>query len=267
MLWHKTQGAGTISAGAQVYDWEFVNPVIDSETSFSTDTTFPHGVHISYDGNRLFIGDYTTGDILTYNLSTPFDVSTASSLVRRTSFAGSGSTGGCHFKSDGLTFYYCDQSAAVIRQYSLSSAWDLSTASLSTSYSLSSGAQKVFIDETGGHMYTSGGSGSSIQHYTLSTAFDVSSASYADTGPSTNGNGVAVNQDGTKLFASDNVTDDLLIYELSTPYDASTATLSSSIDLSSTTGALNSGDISRDGVWAYGGSNTGDKIIQVEMQP
>ena len=103
--------------------------------------------------------------------------------------------------------------------------------------------------------------------YTLSTAFDVSSASHSDTGPSTSGNGVAVNQDGTKLFASNNAFDDLYIYELSTPYDASTYTLSSSIDLSSATGSLNSGDISRDGVWAYGGSNTDDKIIQVEMQP
>lgn len=267
MLWHKIQGSGGIRAGAEVYDWEFVNPVIDSETSFDTDTRFPFGVHISYDGNWLFLGDYNAGDVLTYSLSTPFDVSTASSLVRRTSFDNTNSPLGFHFNSDGLTFYFADSSANTVKQYSLSSAWDLSTVSLSTSISGLSSLQKVFIDETGGHMYTSGGSSASIQHYTLSTAFDVSSASYADTGPSTNGSGVAVNQNGTKLFASNNATDDLLIYELSTPYDASTATLSSSIDLSSTTGSLNSGDISRDGVWAYGGSNAGDKIIQVKMQP
>lgn len=268
MLWHKSIGAGgLIGRGDVVYDWDFASPVIDNQIAIGTDTSFPHGFHISYDGNYAFVGDLVAGEVITYSLSTPFDFN-SKTKVRTTSF-GASQASGCHFKSDGLIFYYFNNTATeVIQQYSLTVAWDLSTASLDKTYTDGTYlplCQKVFLDETGEHMYAAGGG---IFHYTLSTPFDVSTASYSDgDGTLAAGNAGAINQDGTKLFTTDNGTDDLLIYELSTPYNVSTATLSSSFDLSSQTTTLNSGDISRDGVWAYGASNTGDKIIQVEVAP
>ena len=138
---------------------------------------------------------------------------------------------GITFKPDGTKLYTCDNVNDSVYQYSLSTAWDLSTASYdSVSFSVASQASVpsgVRFNSDGTSMFICDNGTDSIYQYTLSTAYDISTASYAsksfsfasqDTVPQ----GIDFNQSGTRLIMLGNTNKYVFQYSLSTPFDVST---------------------------------------------
>ena len=116
------------------------------------------------------------------------------------------------FSSDGTKMYIMDYSNKVVYQYTLSTAWNVSTAvyaSLSVSISgQSSGAYGLAFSPDGTKMYVLDNSSETVYQYTLSTAWNVSTASYASlsksvSAQSSNPIGVAFSSDGTKMYILD----------------------------------------------------------------
>ncbi len=88
------------------------------------------------DGTVMYL--VTNSKVHAYNLSTAWDLSTVSSTTPDATFTltNLGSSGqAIRFKSDGTEFYVLDSSGSNIIIYSLSTAWDLSTASYSSMFS------------------------------------------------------------------------------------------------------------------------------------
>lgn len=118
---------------------------------------------------------------------------------------------GVFFKPDGLKAYICGTTALAegrIYQYTLSTAWDISTAtddgvfkSTSTQSIIPNG---VTFKSDGLKMFVSYING--LYQYTLSTAWDVSTASYDGYGDINNGGIAAVQSffksDGTKVYSA-----------------------------------------------------------------
>jgi len=124
-----------------------------------------------------------------------------------------------------------------IHEYTLSTAWDVSTATHSDDDDQSVASQDnepfgLTFNNDGTKLYVAGaGTSDSIHQYTLSTAYDVSTADYdnkaldvgdEDSRPC----GIRFNNDGTKLFVTGFNSDYINEYALTTAYDVSTASYS-----------------------------------------
>ena len=166
------------------------------------------------------------------------------------------------FKPDGTRCYIGDIGSDSIHQYSLSTAWDLSTSSLDASFSI--GAQEtqprdIAFSPDGTVMFMLGSGVEAMFEYSLSTGWDISTASYTSTSfsswPSASEEPASVifNADGTKCYVADFGVDAVWQFSLSTPYDLS----SISYDSKSLTGLATYGP-QVSGIYF---SPTGDKIF------
>jgi 6-phosphogluconolactonase (cycloisomerase 2 family) len=86
------------------------------------------------------------------------------------------------FKPDGTKMYVIGSASDLVHQYTLSTAWDLDTASYdSVSFDVSSedaSPMGVAFKPDGTKMYVVGNVSDSVHQYTLSTAWDLDTASY-----------------------------------------------------------------------------------------
>ena len=175
---------------------------------------------------------------------------------------------GLTFKSDGSIMYVSGDAGNVIEEYALSTAWNVSTASHTSSYDVSSQTtdlEDVTFKTDGTKMYVlGGGSNDRVYQYALSSAWDSSGASYEsksfalnsqDTSPT----GLAFKSDGTKMYVTGNDGDTLEEYTLSTAWDVSTASASYSLDISGEETSPEDVEISSDGKYIYvaGGQQDG----------
>jgi DNA-binding beta-propeller fold protein YncE len=229
------------------------------------------GVSFKSDGSKLYIIGSAGGSIFEYDLNTAWDISTASYLQ---SFSLSGQGGdhqGLFFKPDGTKVYTASNTGDTIYQYSLSTAWDVSTASYdSKSFSVAaqeSAPYDLFFKSDGTKMYVLGGAGQDINEYSLSTAWDVSTASYStnfsvssqDTSPK----GISFKPDGLKVYISGTTNDNIYQYSLSTAWDISTASYDSvSFSTSPTSGQPDGIFFSNDGTKVYIADSVTDDVFQ-----
>jgi hypothetical protein len=190
----------------------------------------PTGIVFNNDGTKMYILGDTGNDVNEYNLSTAFDVSTASYVQ---AFAvGSQETNpqGITFNNDGTKMYISGYNGDDVNEYSLSTAFDVSTASYVQRFVVSSQEsvpRDITFNNDGTKMYVIGSSGDDVNEYSLSTAYDVSTASYVQNfsvaAQETSPQGIIFNNDGTKMFVTGVIGDDVNEYNLSTAFDISTA--------------------------------------------
>jgi len=197
--------------------------------SFSTNSqdTAPVDIKFKSDGSRMFILGIQNRSVYEYELSAPYDVTTAT-YTDAFSVATQATGGyGLFFKSDGMSFYISDLDSETIYQYNCSTAWDISTASYaSKSFSVSSQStdpRGLWFKPDGTKMYVGpSGTTDAIFQYSLSTAWDVSTASYDSvsldvTEQESFITAIGINSDGTKLYVIGN-TDAVYEYLLPTAY-------------------------------------------------
>jgi hypothetical protein len=138
---------------------------------------------------------------------------------------------GVDFKTDGTKMYILGNSSAKLYQYSLSNAWDVTSASKDTAELDVSGDDSspyaVRFKDDGTKVYVAGDSSDTIYQYALSTAWDVSTASSDGSFgiPSNNPRGLSFSDTGDRLFLADNGFGQLYQFSLSTAWDVSTASL------------------------------------------
>lgn len=157
--------------------------------------------------------------------SKSFDVSTQQTRVE-----------GVVFKDDGLAMYIVGTDTDMIHQYTLSTAWDVSTASYANK-SLAIGTQDnnpkaIQFKNDGTSVYIAGSENDSVYQYNLTTAWDVSTGSYASKSMSINTQdlnpaGMFFKPDGTKVYITGTTNDKVYQYALTTAWDISTGSYES----------------------------------------
>jgi len=229
--------AGNVPSGPVWTDPDLANASYDS-VSFSVagQDSAPSSVVFKPDGLKMYVSGSTSDAVYQYTLSTAWDVSTSS--YDSVSFSVSGQAGQPYiqFGDNGSKLYVSDNTSDAIYQYSLSSAWDISTASYdSVSFSVSGQdtvPQGMFFKPDGTKLYLVGFLNDSVFQYSLSTAWDLSSISYDSVSFSfltqeTQGRSLFFSPDGTKLFVVGTYSDTTYQYSLSTGWDISTASYDS----------------------------------------
>ena len=90
---------------------------------------------------------------------------------------------GFTFNKDGTKMFIAGYDDDAIDEYTLSTAWDVSTASLVDSFVISNEEtqpNELEFNSDGTKMFIMGNAGNDINEYKLSTGFDVSTASFVD---------------------------------------------------------------------------------------
>ena len=202
------------------------------------------------DGYELYVGDGVGQTVIQWSLSTAWDISTATYTdeINVSGQIGSEDLDAIFFSSDGTKMYIGDGSVTTIYQYTLTSAWDISTASYASKsfdyYATGGGSEMenigIFIGDSGTKLFVCGhiaSAGSSrAQQFNLSTAWDISTAAYPGgtrwfTTPN-RPNAIFLNSAGSKVYITRYTTDDLIEYTLGTNWDFSTETLNDTYDFS-----------------------------------
>ena len=210
--------------------------------SISSQEDSPTGMAFSNDGTKMFVLGFAGEDINEYTLSTAFDVSTATFVSPPFSISLQDTNPqGMAFSNDGAKMFVVGYIGEDINEYTLSTAFDVSTAAfVAPPFSISS--QDTFptgmaFSNDGAKMFVVGYIGEDINEYTLSTAFDVSTATFVSppfsiSSQDTNPQGMAFSNDGAKMFVVGSAGNDIGEYTLSTAFDVSTASFVDAFDVS-----------------------------------
>jgi DNA-binding beta-propeller fold protein YncE len=234
-----TTPTGNTGLDHELYGPKYMCPNFPGCLGFSvySQENAPNGLSFSSDGTKMYILGFSNDSIYQYTLSTAWDISTATYATKSFSVTTQeGSPWGLAFSSDGTKMYVVGTTNDTVYQYTLSTAWDVSTATYA-SKSISVNTQDtsphdLTFSSDGTKMYISGSTNDTVYQYTLSTAWDVSTASYASKSFSvatqeTSPYGLSFNSDGSKMYIIGATNDTVYEYVLSTDWDVSTASYDS----------------------------------------
>jgi hypothetical protein len=146
-----------------------------------------------------------------------------------------GSATGITFKPDGTKMYITGVGADTILQYNLTTAFDITSATLEKSVfirTVEAMPQDVKFNSDGTVIFILGTGGNGIDRWSLSTPYDIGSITVADTTFTSIGGdprGLAFNNDGTKMFVLNQTNTRVEEYNLSTPYNPDTKTLTNTL--------------------------------------
>jgi DNA-binding beta-propeller fold protein YncE len=294
--------------------WDPTTRSLDYALAIGTNEATASGLDFKPDGTKFYVVG-TTGDAVDeYDMTTAWDVSTA---TYSQTFSISGQeTGprGLRFKTDGTKMYVTGSTGDDVNEYSLSTAWDISTASYVQNFSVASYEtlpQDLFFKSDGTKMWVIGSTGDDINEFTLSTAWDISTASYSQTSvniaayeslPSamwidpngqylfvmgysgdqidlflfgaktfsiqsqeTSPNSIFFKTDGTKMYVMGGTGDDINEYNLSTAWDITTATFSQNQSISAQETSPQGLYIDSSGTRVYVTGATGDDVNQYSL--
>ena len=200
-----------------------------------------HGITFKPDGTKMFVVGKTQNKIFEFDLSTAFDISTATISSNEYDHGSEDDDAtDIKFNSDGTKLFLAGAGDEEINEYNLSTAYDVSTSVHQNTYFNGDGLEFVAIafntDGTKLFIYDKTGN-DSIKQYSLGSPFDLSNAvlqkEYTGTNNKTlakiNGNpqGLAFSSDGTKMYVTGKSTDKIKEFTLSTPFDLSNVTLES----------------------------------------
>jgi len=214
--------------------WDITTASYLQNFSVAAQDTAPTGIFFKPDGTKMYVLGASGDDVNEYDLSTAWDVSTASYLRNFSVAAQETDPTGIFFKSDGTKMYVIGTTGDAVNEYDLSTAWDVSAASFDfpTEGYFSVAAQEatptgIFFKPDGTKMYVIGYTGDDVNEYDLSTAWDVTSASYLQNfsvaAQEATPTGIFFKPDGTKMYVIGFTGDDVNEYDLSTAWDVSTA--------------------------------------------
>ena len=210
------------AGGVKNTAWTLDNPSIPPYGKFSViaQESLPAEVFFKDDGLKMYVLGTTGDDVNEYDLSTAWNVSTASFLQNFSVAAQETTPTSVFFKPDGLKMYVLGASGDAVYEYDLSTAWNVSTASYLQNFSVVSQETNpygLFFKPDGTVMYIVGTIADAVYSYDLSTAWNVSTASWnapADSyfsvlSEETTPNGLFFKPDGLKMYVIGIVGDDV----------------------------------------------------------
>jgi hypothetical protein len=148
--------------------------------SISAQGTSARGLFFRSDGLKMYVVFDGNETVAEYDLSSAWNISTASYLQNFSVAGENTQPRGIFFKPDGLKMYIAGGTVDEVNEYDLSSAWNISTASFLQVYAIAQDGDVfgLFFKPDGLGMYITGGTNSSVYQYSLSSAWNISTSSY-----------------------------------------------------------------------------------------
>ena len=206
--------------------FDLTGATFTDEFSVSGQDGTPSGLAFSADGTKMLVVGAAGNDVNEYALDTAFDVSTANFTDSFSVSAQESLPTGLAFSANGTKMFVVGVSGDDVNEYALGTAFDVSTATFTDSFSIS--AQDGFprdlaFSADGTRMFVVGNDGDDVNEYALGTPFDVSTAVFADSfsvsDQDTFPAGLAFSADGDKMFVVGGDGNDVNEYALSSAFD------------------------------------------------
>lgn len=209
-----------------------------TESSALTVAANTKGLVLKPDGTRLYLGDVTAKKVREYTLSTAWDLSTLGVTQTDISPALSTAMEGFCFGNNGLKLYAVQYNSGILKEYDVSPAWDVSTASFVQNGTISTPSNRcgspIFTDD-GLTLYVLYNSTDDVAQYSLSTAWDISTLSHVATKSSVVAGNVAdlkLSSVGDYLYITDGSNMNVKQKEFTTLFDISTIIVTPDITFS-----------------------------------
>ena len=211
----------------RAFDLTHVSP-FGAAFSLSPYNPAPQSLEFSNDGTKMFVVGIARDNVTGYALSTAFDVSTATYVNAFNVRSEDHNPQGLAFSNDGTKMFVVGQINKHVYEYTLPTAFDVSTAVHVYSFPIGSDALDPFdveFSNDGTKMFVVDRNLNNVHQYTLSTAFDVSTAVHVNAfnvGFEENSpRGVAFSNNGTKMFVVGSHSSNVNEYALSSVYPLS----------------------------------------------
>jgi hypothetical protein len=231
----RNQGGSPSNYGAGAGGCAHVSPFdISSQEAVATDIAF------SKSGEKMFIlGDHGN-DVNEYALNGAYCIGTASFVDSFSVNSQEGEATGIAFSDSGKKMFIVGSNGDEVNEYTLSVAWDVSTASFVDSFSISSkelAAEGIAFSKSGEEMFIVGSHGDDVNEYKLSVAWDVSTASFVDSFSISSqelaATGIVFSKSGEKMFITGDHGNDINEYTLTAAWNVSSASFVDSFSVSS----------------------------------
>lgn len=212
--------------------WDFTTKSADLD---NISVSFISGGRFTPDGTSVIACHQTSSpdnqQVTQYNLTSAFDLSTIGTDVAILDVIPDipGSTAEVNavvWNDDGTKLFVAEGANDLILEYALSSAYDISTASYTTSFNYTTATGAVnggefIFNSAGTKLLLTDTATNALYEIDLSTGFDLSTASYNGnsidfTGIDTIPLGLEYNSDGSKLYVSGSQNDSIYTFDLVT---------------------------------------------------
>lgn len=168
--------------------WDTTTATHNQTFSVTSQEGSPTSLWFKPDGTKMYVIGVAADKVFEYDLSTAWDISTASYSNNNLSTSGQNTAmEGIYFKEDGTQFWLVGSGTSPIAhsvfQYDLSTAWDITTASYSTNFLLVNTPslgdvnrpRSLFMQDNGEKLYVLDLQ-KGVHEYTLSTPYDITTA-------------------------------------------------------------------------------------------
>ena len=253
--------------------WDISTASFSASFGVATQGTNPRAIHLKPDGTKIYVVDNGSDAVDEYDMSTAYDISTAS-FNQTKSVPEDSSPTGLFLKPDGLKMYVFGDSGREINEYTLTTAWDISTASFyqrlgDLEYSL----EGLYFKSDGTKFYQINNDWDGAKQYDISTAWDISTGSFSyptggvvdvrsqDTSP----RDVFFKPDGLKMYIAGWAGDAVDEWDLSTAWDISTASFNQSFSVATEETNIHALYFKSDGTEMYITGYSGDEVNQYTL--
>lgn len=192
-------------------------------SQFSSDPV-PQAISFKPDGTQMYFVGSNKDSVRQHSLSTPWSLATATETDVFSVAVQEVVPTGLAFKTDGTRMYVVGAGNDAVREYSLATAWDVSTASYVRGKSVvaeETAASSVFFSPDGAAMYVSGTQGEDVNQYALATPWDVSTESYVKNFSLTSQTAtpleVFFRPDGLKMYVAGGAEERIFEYDIGYP--------------------------------------------------
>lgn len=182
-IWFSADGSsaylGGIPSSSIIHQYTLSTPWLASSATYAsksldinTQETQVKGLAFSADGSKVYVVGTGSDTIFQYTLSTPWDVSTGSYSGKSLNIlAQTGDSAGLFIDSSGTRVYVPSTVACIIYQYTLGTAWDISTGSYAEKSlnvsAIANPLREAILDPEGAKMYAIGSGTDTIYQYVL----------------------------------------------------------------------------------------------------
>lgn len=260
--------------------WDLSTAVFDDRRKPLLSGNIPDSMFFSSDGLQLFVLDTGTSadeeSIIKLTLSTAWDLSTVSPRRPNSAYFPEvleNNATGMTISTDGTKLYIIDVSPDIIYQYTLSTAFEITTATYD-SISLDVTSQEnspraIVFKPDGTKMFILGNGGDRVDEFALSTPWNISTASLTVTSASvgsTEGNamGMHFSKDGKIFYITGTTSDRVDAFGLETAWDVTNIKPKLGYLLLTTTNTQ-AVEISPDGTNVYVCGENTDAVYQYEL--
>jgi sugar lactone lactonase YvrE len=205
--------------------------------SVSAQDSATNGLFFKPDGTKFYIIGTINDNVYQYSCATAWDVSTGSYDTKVCRLSGiEGSSAGLCFKSDGTRLYVIGTDLDSVIEFTLSTAWDVSTNNGAGGVFYVGGQDlnpaDVYFKSDGTKFYIVGITNDTVYQYSCATAWDVSTGSYDSKSFSVGAQDLTPTSlffkpDGLKFYIVGSTNDTVYQYSCSTAWDVSTASYDS----------------------------------------